>query len=70
MNTILSSKFKKNGREYKKLVPLPMSKNIKMITRFLEYFRFMKVKMKIAYEALLHGQTVVEFLIVNNYLFI
>ena len=30
----------------------------------LGYFRFLKIKMKIAYHAILHGQTIAEYIIV------
>lgn len=34
----------------------------------IEYYRMMKIKMKIAYEALVHGQTFIEYFIVNTIL--
>jgi hypothetical protein len=39
--------------------------NLVSINHDVEYFRLIKMKMKIAYEALLHGQTVVEYFIVS-----
>ena len=55
---------RRRQKEYKLLEVLPMSK--KHSLNHLEYFRFMRVKMKISYEALLRGQTVAEHIIVIN----